>query len=64
MENEDAMTDKPKAEAVGPRKAAALMDVSLSTIHRLIKSGKLRTTRVGRQHRILINDLKRGSSHT
>lgn len=56
------MTDTPKAEAVGPRKAAALMDVSEATILRLIRAGKLRATRIGKQWRIAIVDLKRGTT--
>jgi excisionase family DNA binding protein len=56
------MTDNPRAEAVGPRKAAALMDVSEATIIRLIRSGQLRATRMGRQWRILLSDLKRGTN--
>lgn len=49
-------------EAVGPADAATLMDVSESTIYRLIRSGRLKATRIGAQWRILIIDLRRGSS--
>ncbi len=56
------MTAKPRAEAVGPRKAAELMDVSEATIIRLIHRGQLPATRIGRQWRILLADLKRGTA--
>jgi excisionase family DNA binding protein len=57
----DVMTNA-RPEAVGPRKAAELMDVSEDTIRRLIKSGRLKARRIGRQWRILVTDLKRGST--
>jgi excisionase family DNA binding protein len=56
------MTPSSRAEAVSPQKAAALMDVSESTILRLIRSGKLKATRIGRQWRIAIVDLRRGTA--
>lgn len=52
---------KARPEAVGPRKAAELMDVSEDTIRRLIKNGQLKARRIGRQWRILVSDLKRGT---
>jgi excisionase family DNA binding protein len=52
-----------RPEAVGPTKAARLLDVSESTIRRLIKSGKLKATRYGRQWRILLSDLRQGSQN-
>lgn len=59
------MTDEPidrrRPALVGPKAAAALCDVSESTIKRLIKTGKLKAVRVGRQWRILVSDLRRGS---
>ena len=55
------MTPMPRAEAVSPQKAAALMDVSEATILRLIRSGKLKATRIGKQWRIAIVDLRRGT---
>lgn len=54
------VTDKVRPEAVGPRKAAAIVDVSESTIKRAIRAGKLPAIRVGRQWRIKISDLQRG----
>ncbi len=53
----------PRREAVGPQDAAALMDVSASTILRLIKAKKLKATRIGRQWRILLSDLRRGTQN-
>lgn len=52
---------KARPQAVGPRKAAELMDVSEDTIRRLIKSGRLKARRIGRQWRILVKDLERGT---
>jgi len=57
------MTPAPKPEAVSPRRAATIMSVSESTILRLIRSGKLRAIRVGRQWRIGLADLKKGASN-
>jgi excisionase family DNA binding protein len=51
----------PRPEAVSPQRAAILMDVSESTIRRLIRAGKLPATRLGRLWRILITDLRKGS---
>ena len=48
-----------RPEAIGPRKAAEIMDVSEATILRLIRAKRLPATRLGRQWRILIRDLKR-----
>lgn len=60
------MTVRP--EAVGPSKAAKLLDVSEKTILRLIHQKKLRAIRVGRSWRILLSDLRKGTgqqpSHT
>ena len=56
------MTRTTRPEAIGPRKAAALMEVSEATILRLIRAKKLPAVRVGRQWRIMIADLKRGSA--
>ena len=50
-----------RAEAVGPLKAAQLMDVSESTILRQIRAGKLKAVRMGRQWRIEIRDLRKGT---
>lgn len=55
------MTPAPKAEAVSPQRAAVLLSVSESTILRLIKSRKLPAIRVGRQWRISLADLKKGT---
>ena len=54
---------KAYQEAVGPQTAAILMAVSESTILRLIRAGKLPAVRIGRQWRILISDLRKGSHH-
>lgn len=51
-----------KPEAVGPLDAATLMNVSESTVLRLIKDGKLPAVRLGRQWRILLSHLRRGST--
>lgn len=50
-----------RAEAVSAEDAARLMDVSRSTIIRLIRTGKLPATRLGRQWRILLSSLRRGT---
>jgi excisionase family DNA binding protein len=60
------MSDTPpdrrqRPEAVSVQKAAELMAVSENTILRLVQAGKLKATRIGRQWRILIVDLKRGT---
>lgn len=52
------MTD----DVVGPREAAKRMLVSEATILRLIRSGQLKAVRMGRQWRIAVDDLRRGSS--
>lgn len=56
------MTPQIRPEAVGPRKAAAILDVSEATILRLIRSGQLKAIRVGKLWRIALNDLKKGSA--
>lgn len=56
------MTPRVKPEAVSPQKAAALVDVSESTILRLIHAGKLKAVRYGKQWRIAIKDLRRGTA--
>lgn len=52
---------RPKAEAIGPLDAACLLGVSENTIYRLIRERKLPAIRVGKQWRIMITDLRRGS---
>ncbi len=54
-------SELPSPHAVGPRKAAAIMEVSEATILRLIHSGRLKAVRIGRQWRIALDDLKRGT---
>ena len=56
----DARENRP--EAVTPRRAAQLVDGSESTILRLIRSGKLKAIRLGRQWRILLSDLRKGTA--
>lgn len=60
------MSEEPKLRpvAVSPQDAAILMAVSEATILRLIKARKLKATRLGRQWRILLTDLKRGTADT
>lgn len=53
---------RPKAEALSPRDAAALLSVSERTILRLIEAQRLPAIRVGRQWRILISVLRRGAA--
>jgi len=55
------VTPAPKAEAVSPQRAAVLLSVGASTILRLIRNGKLRAIRVGRQWRIKLADLQKGA---
>lgn len=56
------MTPRHKAEAISPRKAAELLDVSETTIIRLIKAQKLKAIRVGRQWRIKLADVQKGTA--
>lgn len=56
------MTPKPPSLLVGPQQAAQLLAVSESTIFRLIRRGKLKAIRVGRQWRIDRRDLKTGAA--
>lgn len=52
---------KARAEAVSPQRAAEILAVSEATIRRLIKAGRLKAIRVGRQWRIALPDLRRGT---
>jgi excisionase family DNA binding protein len=56
------MTPPAKPETVSPQRAAVLMAVSESTVLRLIRARKLKAIRFGRQWRIKISDLRRGTS--
>jgi len=61
MTTEPELRRAVRPEAVGPGKAARLLDVSESTIRRQIRSGQLPAFQVGKQWRILLTDLRRGS---
>ena len=52
---------RPRPEAVSFQDAAVLWNVSERTIRRLIHAGRLKATRVGRQWRIVIADLRHPS---
>jgi len=51
---------RPKPEKISVQTAAALIDVSETTLMRWIRTGKLRATRYGRLWRIRISDLNQG----
>jgi excisionase family DNA binding protein len=57
MEDTEKVTElEPLAVRRG--KAAKLLDCSPTTIHKLIKAGKLRTIKVGADDRILIDSIR------
>lgn len=53
------MVDDKSTRLLTPKEAAAYLTISTRTLHRLIKAGKIRAIRLGRQVRLHPDDLPR-----